>query len=85
MYRKFVIVGILISLIIVSCSFTRQQEQFDGSTAYNLIIEQLSFGPRYPGSSGHQKLIEWLQKYLISKGWDVEKQNISYKQVKFED
>jgi glutaminyl-peptide cyclotransferase len=79
MSRKLVIVGILISLIIVSCSITSRQKQFDGSIAHNLIIEQLSFGPRYPGSSGHQKIIEWMKSYLIAAGWDVEKQNFSYK------
>ena len=56
-----------------------RQKQFDASIAHNLIIEQLSFGPRYPGSSGHQKIIEWMKSYLIAAGWDVEKQHFSYK------
>jgi glutaminyl-peptide cyclotransferase len=79
MARKFVIVGILILLIIVSCSITRRQKQFEGSIAHDLIIEQLSFGSRYPGSSGHQKIVEWMQTYLIAAGWVVEKQLFSYK------
>lgn len=81
MAKKQSFIGFFILLVVVSCSFTSQQKQFTGSIAYDLIIKQLSFGPRYPGSPGHQKIIEWLQTYLKTAGWEVEVQHFSYKNV----
>ncbi len=34
----------------------------------SLIKEQVDFGPRYPGSEGHKKMVEWLDNQLSSIG-----------------
>ena len=38
---------------------------FDGNRAMDLLRTQCDFGPRYPGSLGHQKLSNYLYDYFI--------------------
>lgn len=45
---------------------------FDGERALKDIQAQLSFGPRFHGSPGHEKMVGWLQTNLESSGWQVE-------------
>jgi glutaminyl-peptide cyclotransferase len=45
---------------------------FDGERALNDIKTQLSFGPRFHGSPGHEKMVGWMQTSLESSGWQVE-------------
>jgi len=44
---------------------------------------QLSLGPRIPGMSGHDKILDWMQYELESANWQVERQalNINGKNV----
>ena len=51
---------------------------FDSNLAFNHIEDQVSFGPRYPGSFGHKKTIELIQNTLIGNGWTVDTQEINY-------
>ena len=37
---------------------------FDGEKAYDFLLKQCSFGPRYPGSSGHVDFKDYLINYL---------------------
>lgn len=39
---------------------------FDGEAAFDLVVEQVEFGPRVPGSSGHQAQLEWMIARLDS-------------------
>jgi glutaminyl-peptide cyclotransferase len=47
---------------------------FDGQHAYEDVKTQVAFGPRSPGTPGHDQLLAWIQKNLESAGWQVEVQ-----------
>jgi glutaminyl-peptide cyclotransferase len=47
---------------------------FDGQHAYEDVKTQVAFGPRSPGTQGHDQLRAWIQKELESAGWQVEVQ-----------
>ena len=47
---------------------------FDGQRAYADVQTQVAFGPRIPGTEGHEKIREWMQAELESAGWQVEVQ-----------
>ena len=47
---------------------------FDGQRAYEDVRTQVSFGPRSPGTPGHDQIREWIQSELESAGWQVEVQ-----------
>ena len=53
---------ILLILSVLLC-----QNNFDSDKAFDLILEQCSLGPRYPGSSGHEKcknfIVDNLSRY----------------------
>jgi len=49
------LINILLISFIVSNEIT-----FDSSKAYNYVLQQCEFGPRYPGSKGHQQCKEFL-------------------------
>ena len=38
--------------------------KFDGNNAFVFLKEQCAFGPRFPGSSGHNKLIQYLNNHF---------------------
>ena len=44
---------------------------FSADSAYAYIEKQLSFGPRVPGTEGHQKCAAWLESKLISFGAEL--------------
>jgi Zn-dependent M28 family amino/carboxypeptidase len=56
---------------------------FDGQRAYQDLIFQVELGARYPGTQGHQQLLEYLTVELERAGWDVDLQKglIQDKQV----
>ena len=79
--RKILIYFLFLGFL-VSCSnhsFTQRIEMFDTQSAINSIKTQLSFGPRYPGSPGHQLQIKWMRDQLANFGWEVELQQFEYK------
>ncbi len=41
--------------------------RFDGAAAYELVKRQVEFGPRIPGTPGHQAMGEWLRGYLSER------------------
>lgn len=53
--------------------------KFDGERAYADVQAQMAFGPRTPGSPAHAQTINWMQKELASAGWEVEVQDVTYK------
>ena len=60
--------NIIIILFILACSSSKVEKdipEFDGNTAYQYIIEQCDFGPRNPGSIGHQQFANFLEDYLL--------------------
>ena len=54
---------------------------FDGGLALDLVQQQVGFGPRLPGSAGHDRIQEWIQDGLEGLGWQVERQGFSFADV----
>jgi glutaminyl-peptide cyclotransferase len=51
---------------------------FDGKSAYDILLLQMGFGPRWPGSSGHAMVGDYVVDELGSQGWEVEEQRFEY-------
>jgi glutaminyl-peptide cyclotransferase len=53
---------------LVACHSDRSGQQpareFDGERAYGYLSEQMAFGPRIPGTSGHEREGDWLATQL---------------------
>lgn len=47
------------------------RQAFDGGRAYADVGTQMDMGPRYVGSSGHDKIVSWIQSELEAAGWQV--------------
>jgi glutaminyl-peptide cyclotransferase len=47
---------------------------FDGQLAYEDVKTQVAFGPRSPGTPGHDQIRKWIQTELEAAGWQVEVQ-----------
>lgn len=45
---------------------------FDGERAYQDVKTQVEFGPRVPGTEGHDKIQAWITEELTEEGWEVE-------------
>jgi Zn-dependent M28 family amino/carboxypeptidase len=50
---------------------TPPQKDFDGLRAWKDVETQVNFGPRIPGSPGHQRAIAWIQSELNAAHWSV--------------
>jgi glutaminyl-peptide cyclotransferase len=82
--RSLVIVLGVIGVILLAASgwyvysYRSQSEAgpavFDGQRAYEDVKTQVSFGPRIPGTEGHDRIRAWIQKELEGAGWQVEMQ-----------
>jgi glutaminyl-peptide cyclotransferase len=42
----------------------RPPKEFEGTTAFGYIEQQVAFGPRIPGTPAHQKMAQWLDSLL---------------------
>jgi|GEM_PF-131097 len=51
---------------------------FAGKSAMDFLRSQMNFGPRYPGSPGHEAVGDYLVRELTALGWDVEVQKVPY-------
>lgn len=51
---------------------------FDGNAAYALLERQCTFGPRYPGSPGHQACLEFLVQELSKYAAEVRQQHFDH-------
>lgn len=47
---------------------------FDGNRAFADVETQVAFGPRSPGTPGHDRLRAWIQNEVVAAGWQVEVQ-----------
>jgi len=54
---------------------------FDGDVAYQFLEEQMEFGPRWPGSPGHQEVGDYIVEQLSDLGWIVEEQRFAYQDI----
>ena len=79
-FIKSFFIPVLLTLISCVPLVTQTKtKEFNGTNAYDLIIKQLSFGPKFPGSPGHQKEVEWIEEQLLKLGWQVKRQYFNYK------
>ncbi|MGC8879341.1 MAG: M28 family peptidase [Anaerolineae bacterium] len=56
--------------------------RFDGTRAYQFVLEQLALGPRPVGSTAGWKTGDYIIRQLEEFGWDVSTQEFTYKGVK---
>ena len=71
-------------LLVAACQRTTptmsdQEGIFNGERALALIEDQLSFGPRTPGSQAHKLAGDWIIQELEKLDWIVEEQLFSYR------
>jgi len=52
--------------------------EFVGSRAFDLLVQQTSFGPRNPGSAGHHGCLQFLVSFLTSKADNVRTQEFTH-------
>ena len=57
-----------IIILLFSVCLSQFSPPFNGETAYNYLLKQCEFGPRYPGSDKHLELKDYLIKFLSDKG-----------------
>tara|TARA_B100001142_G_C14288505_1_gene637970 strand:- start:218 stop:1132 length:915 start_codon:yes stop_codon:yes gene_type:complete len=60
-----IILTVLFIFSFISASDKMSVPDFDGDKAFEYIKTQCDFGPRYPGSLGHQQLSNYLYDYFI--------------------
>lgn len=60
MSRLFIAFG----LALLGCREAPPPREFDGPAALGYIGTQMEFGPRIPGTDGHRKAAEWLERML---------------------
>lgn len=58
-----------------------QGAQFNAQRAYQDVEAQMAFGPRMPGSIGHERTGAWIEESLQEAGWSVEYQDFEYESV----
>ena len=51
---------------------------FDGDRAFGHLLDQMEFGPRWPGSPGHARTGDYIVEQLSGLGWKVEEQLFPY-------
>lgn len=54
---------------------------FDGERAYEHLLTQMDFGPRYPGSTGHIDTGNWIGSQLTALGWTMDDQRFTYHEI----
>ncbi len=60
---------ILIAIIIFGCSKQQSVEvpHFSGVKAFQYLEKQCEFGPRNPGSTGHNEFANYLENFLLNR------------------
>ena len=67
------VLAMLVPLALLSCA-ARFTPPIDGGRAHDRVAKQVAFGPRIPGTPGHQAMRAWLVAELRRLGADVEEQ-----------
>lgn len=57
---------------------TTPSPQFNGDRAYQDVVNQVTFGPRVPGSDAHDSEVEYIRTELEKAGWQVTIQDTEY-------
>jgi glutaminyl-peptide cyclotransferase len=54
----------MLGVLVLLTACPRDRTGFDGARAYEYVRTQLEFGPRVPGTEGHQRMGDWLVAHL---------------------
>ena len=56
----------ILKILIFSFCFGTKIPDFDGNRAMDLLVQQCDFGPRYPGSTGHNEMKLFFNQFLTN-------------------
>ena len=62
--RLLVPLGLAAALVQGACRDQPPPREFDGTSAFGYLQEQVKLGPRIPGSEAHRQMAEWLEGEL---------------------
>ncbi len=75
-----ILFAVLLTCVLSACRVS-QARQFDGEQAYQHVLNQVEFGPRYVGSDGGQRTAEYIVQELDRHGWASEMQEFTYRGI----
>lgn len=55
-----------------------RQPEFNADSAFALLVRQVEFGPRVPGTEGHARQLEWMEAYLRARADSVRLQTFEH-------
>lgn len=61
-----------------NAAITRVAPQFSADAAFEHVRTQVAFGPRVPGTPGHQKQLDWMVEFLRTRADSVTVQNFTH-------
>ncbi len=73
--RKLNFSVIILCNLVVSIGCTNEVPQFDGERAYQSLVKLVDFGPRAPGSTGHENALRYLLDELSIVADRVQRQD----------
>jgi Zn-dependent M28 family amino/carboxypeptidase len=76
-FVSIILVGLVLVIFLIFKKET-PKPVFSGDSAYQIVLDQMSFGPRTPGSQAHQLTQQYIIDKLKSFGWEVETQNVVF-------
>ena len=71
---------ILIFIFFINNCEKNDIPEFDGKHSYDFLLKQCEFGPRNPGSIGHQQFSKYLEEFLNEIDNEIIVQNFNYKE-----
>jgi len=74
---KGIFILLTVTLLTANCS-AQSVPEFDENSAYNYLLKQCDFGPRNPGSEGHEKCLHFLTSELRKYADNVKEQKFRY-------
>ncbi len=74
-----IVVGVLIVALSIAAVIPALSHppSFNGERSYSDVKTQDSFGPRFPGAPGHDRIVAWISSELSNNNWQVEIQQTS--------
>ncbi len=65
----------LIFLVLLTIFLLKEKDnsviEFNKINAYQHVLDQLEFGPRYPNSDGHKLVMDYIVNIMNFRGWEV--------------
>ncbi len=82
-FKKYLAIFLIIAIALIMSFFygyrnyARQATPFSGQIAFEHIEHQVSFGPRFPGTPGHDQIVLWIMDTLDDLRWSAQVQEVS--------